>query len=600
MAIDEWHQRLLAGSGGSVMKRGIFFAVFAAMLLSWLAHAADQPSGANPTPQPAVARDHYDLVFLGDTCPVLIRLHIRIDGRPLQQAWDDFIDGLFRYLDRDGNGVLSQEELQRVPRPQFLLSLLGGNLSDMAPTPSRSAPAPQVSLVPDQVTRAGLAGYYRLSGIEPFAAFIHDKTSQAEALTDALFKTLDLNHDGKLSKEELLAAASSLRVLDVNDDELISIQEILPNPDGNGVGRPAQREVVKPLSNSTPFVLLSPDDSPTRLASLLLDRYDKDQNQKLSRTEITLDRRVFDQLDLNHDNELDAEELTRFLNRQPIHIELILQLAASGGQGSIDIYDPLLHASATGSAASPTENKPLVVKLAGTRIDAQVGGGPSAAFASIHQSLLAQFASADVDQQGYLDHRQIQGNPFFAALFPATEEERESKLAKEEFTALVDLLGKAVAGSAVLTITDQGHGLFELLNTHQDGRLRQRELKLAWARLAPWDRDGGGQISRMEIPHLFHLRLSQGPTTDSVQLADGAMIAIAGPERKPAGEARGPLWFYKMDRNGDGEISLREWLGSKEDFQRIDTNGDGVISLEEAKRADAEFRKQRGAPSEQK
>jgi hypothetical protein len=54
--------------------------------------------------------------------------------------------------------------------------------------------------------------------------------------------------------------------------------------------------------------------------------------------------------------------------------------------------------------------------------------------------------------------------------------------------------------------------------------------------------------------------------------------------------ARGPLWFRKMDRNGDGDVSPREFLGSRDDFRRIDTDGDGLISAEEAERYDAAVR----------
>jgi Ca2+-binding EF-hand superfamily protein len=577
------------------MNRGIFLVLSAALLPACLVRARDQPGPSDPAQHPAVAKDGYDLVFLGDHRPVLIRLHVRSDGKPLRQAWNDFIDSLFRYLDRDGNGVLSQEELQRAPRPQLLLQLLRGNVTETRTPTSRPMPELQVSLVGGKVTREGLAGYYRLSGIEPFVAFIQDKTTQAEALTESLFKNLDLNQDGKLSKDELLAAASSLRTLDLNDDELISIQEVLPTPDGNENARMAQRETLKPLSNSTPLVLLSPDDSPTRLAYILLGRYDKEQKQKLSRAEINLDQRIFNELDLNHDGELDAEELARFLDWQPIEIDLIVQFSASGSAGSLDIYDPLLHAPEITSAVPKIENKPLAMRLGGARIDLQVNGGLPGAFQAARRFLLDQFETADVEKRGFLDKKQVQGNSFLAALFPAVEGDGSHKLSKEEFTALVDLLGKAAASSVVLTVSDQGRGLFEMLNSHHDGRLRQRELKLAWARLAPWDRDGDGQISRNEIPHQFHVRLSQGPTADSLQLAEGAVIPMATGEARAPEVAKGPLWFQKMDRNGDGEISLREWLGSKEDFQRIDTNRDGIINLEEAERADAQLRKQHNA-----
>jgi hypothetical protein len=52
----------------------------------------------------------------------------------------------------------------------------------------------------------------------------------------------------------------------------------------------------------------------------------------------------------------------------------------------------------------------------------------------------------------------------------------------------------------------------------------------------------------------------------------------------------GPAWFRAMDRNGDGDVSRREFLGTDADFRRIDTDGDGLISREEAERADAQLR----------
>jgi hypothetical protein len=41
-----------------------------------------------------------------------------------------------------------------------------------------------------------------------------------------------------------------------------------------------------------------------------------------------------------------------------------------------------------------------------------------------------------------------------------------------------------------------------------------------------------------------------------------------------------------MDRNRDGDVSRKEWLGTEEEFRRIDTDGDGLISLAEAEAYD--------------
>ena len=67
-------------------------------------------------------------------------------------------------------------------------------------------------------------------------------------------------------------------------------------------------------------------------------------------------------------------------------------------------------------------------------------------------------------------------------------------------------------------------------------------------------------------------------------------VVMQQPVAAPARIERGPVWFRKMDVNGDGDVSPREFLGSPEDFQRIDTDGDGLISADEAEAFDAMMR----------
>ncbi len=66
--------------------------------------------------------------------------------------------------------------------------------------------------------------------------------------------------------------------------------------------------------------------------------------------------------------------------------------------------------------------------------------------------------------------------------------------------------------------------------------------------------------------------------------------------RRPAAPPRGPLWFRKMDLNGDGDISPREWLGTPELFKQIDKDGDGLISVEEAERYERRRQREKDKP----
>src|SRR5262249_36562937 len=66
------------------------------------------------------ARGVQDLVFFADNRPVLIRLQVLIDGRPINGALDAFVEKMFKYFDRNGDGVLSKQEVERAPKAATL------------------------------------------------------------------------------------------------------------------------------------------------------------------------------------------------------------------------------------------------------------------------------------------------------------------------------------------------------------------------------------------------------------------------------------------------------------------------------------------------
>ena len=108
------------------------------------------------------------------------------------------------------------------------------------------------------------------------------------------------------------------------------------------------------------------------------------------------------------------------------------------------------------------------------------------------------------------------------------------------------------------------------------------------SRAAAWDANNDGAISKQEVPRLLQVRLSAGSVGRFHFFDD---IDEEATKTTAAHRSAGPLWFRRMDVNGDGDVSRREWLGSEEDFRRIDTDGDGLISLEEAIKADEWMRK---------
>jgi Ca2+-binding EF-hand superfamily protein len=211
--------------------------------------------------------------------------------------------------------------------------------------------------------------------------------------------------------------------------------------------------------------------------------------------------------------------------------------------------------------------------------------------AGVGRALLQQFQQADTKKQGFVTAADLIGRAqIFVSLFPLADRNGDGKVTMAEMTALVNLLDEAPMSTVTVAVGEIGRNLFQLLDTNGDGRLGLRELRTAWDRLAALDKNGDGFISADEIPRQFELTVSQGSFRGALRqpvVVNRTLLTRPGAPRTPA---RGPLWFRKMDLNGDGDVSPREFLGTQEEFRRIDTDGDGLISVQEAERFDAQVR----------
>ena len=136
---------------------------------------------------------------------------------------------------------------------------------------------------------------------------------------------------------------------------------------------------------------------------------------------------------------------------------------------------------------------------------------------------------------------------------------------------------EAVAAEVLtLTVRAEARGWWELADADGDGQLGARELGQLWERVSLDSR--GKAIARAT--------LTEPPPTYALDLAPG--VATRPPVRltKSPAPARGPEWFRALDRNGDGDLSRREFFGDKATFDRYDADADGLISATEAEAGD--------------
>jgi Ca2+-binding EF-hand superfamily protein len=556
------------------------------LLVVGLTGAAGQDAGAVPAAGEKDASRH--LIFLAENRPIFVRLRITAGSRPLEAAWLDSVRLLHASLDRNGDGTLTTKEADAKVIAALVRLTMG---------PAAIVPA---LLELDIRPKDGKVSVEELAeALEPLlGAFRLQVGRQAVGRTDALFEHLDRDKDEQLTRPELAAIAGSLRPLDLDDDEMISAYEVEPyNSPALSVMMNDSSDRLSRFTALPPAVELIPNESSLRSARNLLKKYDKGKGEggvagrpdnKLSLAEFAIDPDAFAGADTNGDGALDTDELRKLLARAPVDLTLDVTLPAEASGRST------ARVEAGGALPKGTQVQRLAdgdveFAIGQVRLDIHVEDG-NGADEEVRRLIQQRFKAADANKDGYLEGKELAAingpqSPL-AGLSEVIDRDADGKVYLKELVAFIDQQQAAARSRLVVTTADQGRAIFGIVDLDRDRRLGARELLRTVDRVMTWDSDGDGRVTPDEIPYHLQVTIARSGLaglTGERGVGGGLTQAIVA-SRVASGTA-GPEWFQKMDRNFDGDVSRREFLGTRDQFSRLDRDKDGLIDADEARAA---------------
>jgi Ca2+-binding EF-hand superfamily protein len=533
----------------------------AAILTLYAVLAGDAPRdvrSAQPAGIPAAAEVR-DCVLVLDSGPLHLRLHITLEGTGLSGARAAYVDRLIDSLDTDGDGRLSRAEADRSPLLTSTRRTVSSSFVQSLQA-NRSVGRREIEQAVERV--GGETVVYR-----------QDESSAGN--DREVFKFLDADGNGLIDRAEMAAVAGKIMERDQDRDDCVSFQEFLPPPE------PAPNLQVVPLQPAIPdrptatIADLLRDAAEPLLPRRLIKRYDRNRDGQLSQAELRWSVERIAAIDANRDSYLNERELAR-IGQSEVDLELAVELAAPEGQPSMT----LRHAAGqrADSAVRPDYAR-VVLDGAVLTVSYRSVDPIAAAMANAMQV----FNQLDVDANGYLDEQETSQRTRFArGLFDAIDADGDGKIFGEEMERYVTVRGEPAAASCRVNLYDTGHGFFQSLDANGDGRISQRERRGMQKTLENMDRDRRPGLTAREPVRHFHLELVRG----SFQLFGPADQMVSQTpsfdERAPVG----PIWFQRMDRNNDGDLTWNEFFGDKEWFHRLDADRDGLIDPQEAAKAD--------------
>lgn len=528
------------------------------------------------------------LIAFAPAGPMVIDLKVYLDGEPLGKVRSAAIDRIFAAIDEDADGRITWEQFTQNPRVKSGLYgnaavADGANLDDLLE---------KYDVIKNgRVDKEELPRFFSddRGATKAFSLLAPARPLGSPGEDSLILAWLDMDGDGQLSKEEMSEAKAQLRIRDSDDDRVLSASELAPQMSTGMVGMMPTR---KPSSGPPSGMLLGPNPRWETLSYYLEEIY-AGAGKKLRTSHFPGTPELAKLVDGNKDGKISPIELQNFENA-PADLLLTLHYVSRHSEDN---------------AASKMEATPLAQDWAKwqsvwkqTDSSAQFSADEytisfaMADLVGVNQGMeiaKSMFAQIDADKNGYLDEKEFMMPQAANGLtFAQVDENKDGKVYLEEVEKLTAERQIVAGTQAVIKVEVTGDPFLGVLDRDGDGRLSDREMREAEKNLAALDKDEDGLVGIGELPQSMKISVIRGIVAEGTVIPDlPTMAATTTP-------ADSPLWFSKMDTNGDSELNEIEFIGSTEQFASLDKDKDGVVSLSEIEKTKVETNATEADPKE--